>query len=58
MTRADAIKEAIYARQYFPYRIHTIYSKDGKEWASMVSVSMAKPNNLLRKGFIVEKLTS
>lgn len=57
MTKEEAVKEAKRIKQYFPFRIVFIAGKDN-EWDAYATVTKAKMNTLIRKGYEVLQLKS
>lgn len=53
MTKDDAVKEASRIKQYYPYRIVGVVSKDSEEWEALSGKTMSRFNSRLKKGYQV-----
>ena len=53
MTKEQAIQESKGLREYYPFRIHFIYTMDEIEWFFGVGKTMARANNYAREGYKV-----
>lgn len=56
--RERAVTQAMQSKRMLPFRIHYIYAHKATPdfWETGISSTMARPNNLIRKGATVEVL--